>query len=63
MATQSGDIKLVRGIDPLFIVDGFNFVRPECAHYFLTHYHGDHTTGLHPAFDMGTIYCSLGTKR
>ncbi len=44
-----------------FIVDGFNFVDPETKHYFLTHFHSDHTTGLHASFDIGTIYCSAVT--
>ena len=63
MATQLSDIKTIRGLTPFFIVDGFNFVDPACASYFLTHYHGDHTCGLHAAFDLGTIYCSEVTKR
>ena len=44
-------------------MDGFNYCREECNSYFLTHYHSDHTTGLHPAFDLGRIYCSEITKR
>ena len=58
---QDGAIKLLRGIASAaggFIVDGFNFVRPECKHYFLSHFHSDHTTGLHASFDVGTVYCS-----
>ena len=63
MASQDADIKVVRGLTPCFIVDGFNYCREECNSYFLTHYHSDHTTGLHPAFDLGRIYCSETTKR
>ena len=46
-----------------FIVDGFNFCRPDVRHYFLTHAHGDHTCGLHATFDIGEIYCSTLTAR
>jgi L-ascorbate metabolism protein UlaG (beta-lactamase superfamily) len=28
-----------------FMVDGFKFQSPKCKHYFLTHYHADHTIG------------------
>eukprot|EP00040_Diaphanoeca_grandis_P001604 m.276223 g.276223 ORF g.276223 m.276223 type:complete len:306 (+) comp122765_c0_seq1:156-1073(+) len=63
MATQVASIKVVKGITPTFVVDGFNFVRTDCKSYFLTHYHGDHTTGLHAAFDVGLIYCSPITAR
>eukprot|EP00038_Savillea_parva_P031554 m.87854 g.87854 ORF g.87854 m.87854 type:complete len:952 (+) comp9728_c0_seq1:293-3148(+) len=58
MASQDGDIKVISGISPTFIVDGFNFCLPECKTYFLTHCHSDHTTGLHAGFDLGTIYCT-----
>ena len=27
------------------MVDGFKFQSPRCRHYFLTHYHADHTIG------------------
>lgn len=36
MATQDGEIKVVQGITPVFIVDGFNFCRADCEHYFLS---------------------------
>ena len=36
MATQDGEIKVVKGIKPVFIVDGFNFTRADCHHYFLS---------------------------
>jgi len=64
MAGQDATIKTMRGIAKhcgSFIVDGFNFVDPKCKHYFLTHFHSDHTTGLHAGFDVGTIYCSAVT--
>lgn len=63
MASQTRHIKIIHGIEPLFIVDGFKFTQPECSHYFLTHYHSDHTVGLTPRFDKGKIYCSYGTKQ
>ena len=48
MATQVEALKWVKGM-PKFMVDAFNFVNPDCTHYFLTHFHGDHTTGgVHP---------------
>ena len=64
MAGQDATIKTMRGIAThcgSFIVDGFNFVDPRCRHYFLTHFHSDHTAGLHAGFDVGTIYCSAVT--
>lgn len=41
-----------------FMVDGFAFTNAKCSHYFLTHYHSDHTVGLGRRFTAGTIYCS-----
>eukprot|EP01051_Picozoa_sp_SAG22_P012319 SAG22_NODE_1269_length_4943_cov_2.834434_1_plen_905_part_00 len=61
MAGQDASIKTVGGLAAHFIVDGFNFVDPCCQHYFLTHFHSDHTVGLHAGFDVGTIYCSTVT--
>ena len=63
MASQVADIKMVKGVQPCFIVDGFNFCVAACEHYFLTHYHSDHITGLSAAFDLGDIYCSAITAR
>ena len=63
MASQVAAIKRVKGVTPLLIVDGFNFCDPRCSSYFLTHYHADHTTGLHAAFDLGQVYCTEVTKR
>lgn len=56
MASQVESIKWVPGTS--FIVDGFNFQSPRCRHYFLTHAHSDHTTGLRPDFSGGVIYVS-----
>lgn len=41
-----------------FMVDGFQFANPRCVHYFLTHFHSDHTIGLTKGFSQGRIYCS-----
>eukprot|EP00668_Euglena_longa_P012238 GGOE01014673.1.p1 GENE.GGOE01014673.1~~GGOE01014673.1.p1 ORF type:complete len:713 (+),score=107.91 GGOE01014673.1:34-2139(+) len=46
---------------PCFTVDGFKHVRPECQHFFLTHFHTDHYEGLRKSFRAGTIYCSQVT--
>ncbi|KXZ47402.1 hypothetical protein GPECTOR_35g840 [Gonium pectorale] len=61
MATQVEDIKWIPGTD--FIVDGFAFQSPKCRHYFLTHFHSDHTVGLSRSFRGGIIYCSPVTAR
>ena len=63
MATQHASIKRLRGPLSKFIVDGFNFCEPDVRHYFLTHAHADHTTGLNASFDLGEIYCSGTTAR
>ncbi|PNH05209.1 DNA cross-link repair 1 protein [Tetrabaena socialis] len=61
MASQVESIKWVPGTD--FLVDGFKFKTPRCAHYFLTHFHSDHTIGLSKGFSGGLIYCSHVTAR
>lgn len=61
MATQVEHIKWVPGTN--FMVDGFRFQNERCRHYFLTHSHGDHTTGLKKSFDAGTIYCTPITAK
>ncbi|GLC45044.1 hypothetical protein PLESTM_001680700 [Pleodorina starrii] len=61
MASQVENIKWVPGTD--FLVDGFAFKSPRCSHYFLTHFHSDHTVGLNKSFDGGIIYCSHITAR
>ena len=63
MATQHAALKRLASPLDKFIVDGFNFCEPSIRHYFLTHAHSDHTTGLHASFDLGTIYCSSITAR
>eukprot|EP00906_Rhabdomonas_costata_P018789 RCo027392 len=42
-------------------VDGFCHVRPQCRHFFLTHFHSDHYQGLTKSFSAGTIHCSSAT--
>ncbi|EFJ50929.1 hypothetical protein VOLCADRAFT_120549, partial [Volvox carteri f. nagariensis] len=61
MASQVECIKWVPGTN--FLVDGFAFKNPRCSHYFLTHFHSDHTVGLNKSFDGGVIYCSHVTAR
>ena len=63
MATQHAAVKRLAPPLHAFIVDGFNFIEPDCRHYLLTHAHSDHTCGLHGSFDVGTIYCSALTAR
>ena len=63
MATQHASIKRLRAPLSRFIVDGFNFCEPDVRHYFLTHAHSDHTTGLTASFDLGEVYCSALTAR
>ena len=46
-----------------FLVDGFKFANEKTKSYFLTHFHGDHYTGLSEKFHHGTIYCSEITYR
>ena len=36
MASQDGEIKVIKGVQPVFIVDGFSFCRDDCKHYFLS---------------------------
>ena len=38
-----------------FLVDGFKFANEKTKSYFLTHFHGDHYTGLSEKFHHGTI--------
>ena len=58
MATQLGTIKRIKGF-PGFNVDGFNYQSPDVVAYFLTHFHSDHTCGLHAGFKgPAPIYCS-----
>ncbi|CAG9463033.1 unnamed protein product [Pedinophyceae sp. YPF-701] len=61
MASQAEWLKWVP--QTRFMVDGFNFQNPACQHYFLTHCHSDHTTGLTRSFTSGHIFCSPVSAR
>ncbi|TVU09690.1 hypothetical protein EJB05_43181, partial [Eragrostis curvula] len=41
-----------------FRVDAFRYLRGDCCHWFLTHFHIDHYQGLTRSFCHGKIYCS-----
>ncbi|KAG7944164.1 hypothetical protein I3843_15G085000 [Carya illinoinensis] len=38
--------------------DAFRYLRGDCSHWFLTHFHMDHYQGLTRSFCHGKIYCS-----
>ncbi|XXG40719.1 hypothetical protein AAC387_Pa01g1367 [Persea americana] len=46
-----------------FRVDAFRFLRADCSHWFLTHFHLDHYQGLTRSFCHGKVYCSSITAR
>ncbi|KAL2517580.1 sterile alpha motif (SAM) domain-containing protein [Abeliophyllum distichum] len=46
-----------------FRVDAFKYLRRECSHWFLTHFHLDHYQGLTRSFCHGIIYCSSITAK
>ncbi|XP_061374934.1 DNA cross-link repair protein SNM1 [Gastrolobium bilobum] len=46
-----------------FRVDAFKYLRGDCSHWFLTHFHLDHYQGLTKSFNHGKIYCSCVTAR
>ncbi|KAF6174296.1 hypothetical protein GIB67_040789 [Kingdonia uniflora] len=46
-----------------FQVDAFRYLRGDCSHWFLTHFHMDHYQGLTRSFSHGKVYCSLITAR
>ncbi|KAI3711838.1 hypothetical protein L1987_70386 [Smallanthus sonchifolius] len=46
-----------------FRVDAFKYLRRDCSHWFLTHFHADHYGGLTKTFCHGKIYCSLITAK
>ncbi|XP_054819313.1 uncharacterized protein LOC129318516 [Prosopis cineraria] len=46
-----------------FRVDAFKYLRGDCSHWFLTHFHLDHYQGLTKSFNRGKIYCSSITAR
>ncbi|KAK9102401.1 hypothetical protein Sjap_019655 [Stephania japonica] len=61
---RSGDIPLWCCIPGTpFRVDCFRYLRSDCSHWFLTHFHIDHYQGLTRSFCHGKIYCSLITAR
>ncbi|KAM3275363.1 hypothetical protein ACQJBY_043992 [Aegilops geniculata] len=41
-----------------FRVDAFRYLRGDCSHWFLTHFHLDHYQGLTKSFCHGKIYCT-----
>uniref|UniRef100_A0A7N0ZXY8 DNA repair metallo-beta-lactamase domain-containing protein n=1 Tax=Kalanchoe fedtschenkoi TaxID=63787 RepID=A0A7N0ZXY8_KALFE len=45
------------------IQDAFRYLRRDCSHWFLTHFHIDHYQGLTKSFCHGKIYCSLITAK
>lgn len=46
-----------------FRVDAFQYLRRDCSHWFLTHFHIDHYQGLTRSFSYGKIYCSIITAK
>ncbi|KAL3650903.1 hypothetical protein CASFOL_007306 [Castilleja foliolosa] len=46
-----------------FRVDAFKYLRKDCSHWFLTHFHLDHYQGLTKSFNHGMIYCSSITAK
>ncbi|CAN1786729.1 DNA cross-link repair 1A protein [Linum perenne] len=46
-----------------FRVDAFKYLRGDCSHWFLTHFHMDHYQGLTRSFCHGKVYCSLITAK
>ncbi|WOG81518.1 hypothetical protein DCAR_0100668 [Daucus carota subsp. sativus] len=46
-----------------FRVDAFKYLRRDCSHWFLTHFHLDHYQGLTRSFCHGKIYCSSITAK
>ncbi|XP_052211002.1 uncharacterized protein LOC127813912 isoform X2 [Diospyros lotus] len=46
-----------------FRVDAFKYLRRDCSHWFLTHFHVDHYQGLTRSFSHGKVYCSLITAK
>ncbi|KAI3468334.1 hypothetical protein Pfo_024997, partial [Paulownia fortunei] len=46
-----------------FRVDAFKYLRRDCSHWFLTHFHLDHYQGLTRSFCQGMIYCSSITAK
>ncbi|XP_060208244.1 DNA cross-link repair protein PSO2/SNM1 isoform X2 [Lycium barbarum] len=46
-----------------FRVDAFKYLRRDCSHWFLSHFHLDHYQGLTKSFCHGKIYCSSITAK
>ncbi|EGC32714.1 hypothetical protein DICPUDRAFT_37896, partial [Dictyostelium purpureum] len=46
-----------------FLVDGFQYKSEDYKHYFLTHFHSDHYTGITKTWAFGNIYCTEETGR
>ncbi|KAK6137114.1 hypothetical protein DH2020_029145 [Rehmannia glutinosa] len=46
-----------------FLQDAFKYLRRDCSHWFLTHFHLDHYQGLTRSFGHGMIYCSSITAK
>ncbi|XP_010672310.2 DNA cross-link repair protein SNM1 isoform X1 [Beta vulgaris subsp. vulgaris] len=46
-----------------FRVDAFRYLRRDCSHWFLTHFHIDHYQGLTRSFAYGKVYCSMITAK
>ncbi|XP_021845558.2 DNA cross-link repair protein SNM1 isoform X1 [Spinacia oleracea] len=46
-----------------FRVDAFRYIRRDCSHWFLTHFHLDHYQGLTKSFSYGKVYCSMITAK
>ncbi|KAK9946785.1 hypothetical protein M0R45_012230 [Rubus argutus] len=46
-----------------FRVDAFKYLRRDCSHWFLTHFHMDHYQGLTKSFCHGKIFCSSITAK
>ncbi|KAL7159501.1 hypothetical protein ABFS83_01G030900 [Erythranthe nasuta] len=46
-----------------FRVDAFKYLRRDCSHWFLSHFHLDHYQGLTKSFCHGMIYCSSITAK
>mmetsp|Transcript_20072 Transcript_20072/g.46767 ORF Transcript_20072/g.46767 Transcript_20072/m.46767 type:complete len:1008 (-) Transcript_20072:4-3027(-) len=68
MAAPCADVKFLSfppgAKEPVLCVDGFQFADESITkHYFLSHFHSDHTVGLRSSFAEGTIYCSPITGR